>query len=46
MCYSPIEIPYYDTNYEPLCYHCGTDNNLVVGEEYTNKYAAIAVYAL
>ena len=23
-CASPIEIPYYNTNYEPLCYYCGS----------------------
>ena len=35
---SPIEIPYYSTNHERLCYHCGGDSNFAEGDEYANKY--------
>ena len=30
VCNSPIEVPYYSAGYENCCYHCGSDNNLII----------------
>ena len=37
-CSSPIEIPYYSTNHETLCYYCGVDNDFASGELFSDKY--------
>lgn len=37
-CSSPMEIPYYSTNHEDLCYYCGADKDFATGETFINKY--------
>ena len=38
-CRSPIEIPDYDTNHEPLCFHCASINILSEDSpEFQDKY--------
>ena len=37
-CSSPIEIPYYISNHETLCYYCGVDNDFASGDLFSDKY--------